>query len=705
MPPSTLESDAHGLDGPSPEARRAAGSAAEFGHWQIDAGGREVTWSAGIAAIFGAPMPPGDVVDLDAHLSFYHPDDRPAIRRRIAATLGGSDPAIRDGYKCQARVLRADGSQRLVMVRAAPLRDEAGAVTALRGVIIDISEHAHMQESLREAGELLLATLENMDQGLILYGPDMRVRLHNRRALELLDLPESVLHVGSPYSAINAFQVARGEFQSSPTRLVTALEHADLASLPDVYERQRPDGSSLEVRVVRLADGGYLRTYTDTTQRKEAERQVAHMAVHDALTGLPNRTLFRDRLDREMITAQRRGSTFAVLACDLDRFKAVNDTHGHPAGDALLCAVAKRLRTVLREGDTVARLGGDEFAILLGQIDGPQSAGAIARRVIEAVNQPVDLDGSVACVGVSLGIAIGPQDGGDADTLFRNADIALYRAKAGERNTYSFYEPGMDAAVAERNGLERELRGAIERGALSLNYQPILGAPDGGAVGFEALLRWTAPERGSIPPVTFIPIAEETGLIVPIGAWVLREACREAAGWAGDLSVAVNVSPVQFQRPGLEQAVLGALAASGLPPHRLELEITESVLMRDSEAAIACLHRLRAMGVRIALDDFGTGYSSLSYLRRFPFDKIKIDRSFICDLDNADTAAIVRAIVGIGERLGATITAEGVETARQLEQVRREGCTETQGYLHSRPLAALDARRFVDPGPAVTRVA
>ncbi|VUD71106.1 putative signaling protein [Methylobacterium symbioticum] len=441
----------------------------------------------------------------------------------------------------------------------------------------------------------------------------------------------------------------------------------------------------------------------DTTVRREAERQIAHMALHDALTGLPNRVLFRERLNDQFARMPITGNAFAVLACDLDRFKAVNDTYGHPAGDALLKVIAQRLRSVLRATDTIARLGGDEFAIILGQIDGPQSAEIVAQRLIEAVERPVDLGSFVAGVGISIGIATAPEER-DADDLFKKADIALYRAKAEGRNTFRYYAPDMDAGIAGRSGLERDLRAGLRAGEFQLHYQPVFGAEDADLRGFEALLRWQHPGLGPISPAEFIPIAEESGQIVPLGEWALREACRMAAHWPDDLRVSVNVSAVQLRQPGLEQAVIDALAAASLAATRLELEITESVLIRDSEASMACLHRLRALGVRIALDDFGTGYSSLSYLRRFPFDRIKIDRSFIRDIADPDTAAIVRAIVGIGSRLGAAVTAEGVETADQLRQVRDQDCTEIQGFLFGRPMPAEEAVRLIE-GRAALRAA
>ena len=481
------------------------------------------------------------------------------------------------------------------------------------------------------------------------------------------------------------------------------LKHGRVEQTTCQKRYRRKDGSYVWVeisfsRTRALATGGpsgWVASLRDISARKEAEQQITHMALHDALTGLPNRLLFRDRLNQELVNARRYGGSFAVVACDLDRFKAVNDTLGHPAGDKLLRIVADRLVSVVRNVDTVARLGGDEFAIILSWLDEPQAVSAAAERIIEVVGLPIDLDGTTACIGISIGIAMGTVETEDADALFKNADIALYRAKAAGRNTLSFYEPGMDGVVADRSALERDLSNAVREGGFVLHYQPILNLAAHEPSGFEALIRWQHPTRGMVSPADFIPLAEDTGLIVPLGAWTLQEACREAAGWPGDLRVAVNVSAIQFQKSGFEQAVLGALAGSGLAPQRLELEITESILVADAEAVITCLHRLRALGVRIAMDDFGTGYSSLSYLRRFPFDKIKIDRSFIRDIADPDAAAIVRAIVGIGTQLGASITAEGVETDEQLARVRQEGCAEVQGFYFSQPLPAKDALDFV----------
>nr|WP_279292703.1 EAL domain-containing protein [Methylobacterium goesingense] len=1058
---------------------------AHIGYWRIHARTRTVSWSQGICGVFGRPMPPGGELALDDHLAFYHPDDRAAVAARISAALDSTGPG-NAAYQGRARILRPDGSLCHVIVQGAVERDAGGRLTALYGLVLDVTDLALSEARLREKDLRLRATLETMDQGLIMMDAQGCVRLLNPRARHLLDLPETVLREGARLSDILARLSERGDFSAMPPSAAgqPRLRDAAGAWTPLRIDWPRPDGTTLEVRGVTLPDGGVLHTFTDVTEhraaeartragerryriladsvsdmivrrsvanvrtyvspasrdllgyspeemlnlpleaslhpddraatiafleafrtgrtetariihrlrhrdgrwiwveaqtrlvrdeaglpvetitaardvgervaaeqalrlgearyraladslpqivwvvslhdgeatyvnqrfesyygpigsgraarlsrnhpddaarmeqvfaearrrdeayevegrllrhdgvyrwhklvmlpiredgvmvgllgtaldiddivaarqaleetsnllrlaqesagaglwswdlkggtvrhsadsarmyglpvpeghdpgapvevsvgvwdshihpgdlaalyghvyralaegtsyngefrladsegdaprwlqsfarvvtdpelnepvkvvgltmditeRKLAEGRIAYMALHDGLTGLPNRLLFKEGLSNALARADRRAGRFAVLACDLDRFKAVNDTLGHPAGDALLRVVADRLRGVVRDGDTVARLGGDEFAIILADLDDPQEAGLAARRVIEAMEQPVDLGGHRVGIGVSVGIGIGAQDGADADTLFRNADIALYRAKAAGRNTYRFYEAAMDAATTERNLLELEMREAVRTGGFSLYYQPVLHLDSGTVRGFEALLRWPHPVRGMIAPGAFIPLAEETGLIRQLGSWALREACTEAAAWPGDRRIAVNVSAVQFGQSGLEQSVVAALLASGLPARRLELEITESVLMQDAEAVIACLHRLRALGVRIALDDFGTGYSSLSYLRRFPFDRIKIDRSFVREIADPGTAAIVRAVVGLGTQLGASITAEGIETEAQMAQVRQEGCTEAQGFLLGRPMPAEEARRFLE---------
>jgi diguanylate cyclase (GGDEF)-like protein len=384
----------------------------------------------------------------------------------------------------------------------------------------------------------------------------------------------------------------------------------------------------------------------------------------------------------------KRGEKAAILWIDLDHFKAVNDTLGHSVGDSVLSAVSERIQRLIRDTDMLARLGADEFAVLLHPIDDPRDAASIADRIIKAVAAPFNIEGNSIQIGASIGIAVAPGDGLTTDTLLKNADMALHRAKNEGRFTYHFFEPGMDAALQNRRLIEAGLRQALARDEFRLVFQPLLGLKDNRITCFEALLRWDHAERGTISPVDFIPVAEDTGLILPIGEWVLREACAIAATWPSHVRVAVNLSPVQFKNQNLAELVQSILDESGLPATRLELEITESLLLADSAATLSILHALRAKGIRISMDDFGTGYSSLSYLRSFPFDKIKIDRSFMRDLDSqGDSLAIIKAVIGLGQSLGMATTAEGVETQEQLDAVRAQGCNEVQGFLFSPPVA------------------
>jgi diguanylate cyclase (GGDEF)-like protein len=454
-------------------------------------------------------------------------------------------------------------------------------------------------------------------------------------------------------------------------------------------------------RAIRVVDqpmkgGGWVATFEDITEWQQAQEQISHMARHDALTNLPNRTLFREQLEKASRLAKR-SDQLAVLCLDLDHFKEINDTLGHPIGDALLREVARRLGECVTEHDTVARLGGDEFAIVQFCSNcEPSVVSQLASLVVERIAAPYEIGGHQLVIGVSIGISLAPEDGKGPDELLQKADLALYRAKADGRGTYRFFETGMDARAQARRLLERDLRLALERDEFEVYYQPIRDVVGEQVVAFEALARWNHSLRGLIAPNNFIPVAEETGLIVPLGDIVLRKACADAAGWPKDIAVAVNLSPVQFKNPNLVSSVKAALEASHLSADRLELEITESVLLQNSEATLAVLHELRGFGVRISLDDFGTGYSSLSYLRSFPFDKIKIDRSFVTDLaTREDSMAIVRAVTGLGKSLGIVTTAEGVETDTQFDLLRQEGCTQAQGYLFSPPRPAADVAKML----------
>ncbi|MBY0382993.1 MAG: EAL domain-containing protein [Xanthobacteraceae bacterium] len=463
------------------------------------------------------------------------------------------------------------------------------------------------------------------------------------------------------------------------------------------WKHLKADGSTIEVLIFarRITMDGrdcYLGSSIDITERRKAEARIAYMAHHDNLTGLANRVKFRDHLEQALERGLNVNERVAVLCIDLDLFKNVNDSFGHPMGDRLLKLVAERLRDLIPAKGLVARLGGDEFAMVVPRNPTPRDISELAGRLIKSVSAPYDIDNLEIVIGASVGIAISPGDGTTGEDLLRNADMALYRAKAEGGGAHHFFEKEMDRLAQTRRELEFDLRRALVNGEFYLHYQPLIDVNANRIVAFESLLRWKHPSKGMISPADFIPVAEDIGLIVALGEWVLREACAEAAKWPSDVKVAVNLSPVQFRNRNLVPVVIAALARSGLAPTRLELEITESLFLAETEANLATLHQLRGLGVRISMDDFGTGYSSLSYLRSFPFDKIKIDRSFVRDLaERQDCAAIVQAISALGLSLKISTTAEGVETVDQLDQLRAMGCTEVQGFLFSagRPAAEI----------------
>jgi diguanylate cyclase (GGDEF)-like protein/PAS domain S-box-containing protein len=480
-----------------------------------------------------------------------------------------------------------------------------------------------------------------------------------------------------------------------------------LQQVGDVYHSGRnwrhlkADGSEIQVltfgrRVAFDGRDGYLVAMVDITERRKAEARIAYMAHHDGLTDLANRELYQDRLKQALEQSQPGNKRVAVLCIDLDLFKNVNDSFGHPIGDRLLRLVADRLRSQVRGNNLAARLGGDEFAIILAADVSPKEASDFADRLIKILSAGYDIDGVEVVIGASIGIALSPGDGDTSEELMRNADMALYRAKSEGGGVHHFFEREMDRQAQKRRDLELDLRRAFANGEFELHYQPLVDLAADRISGFESLLRWRHPEKGMISPADFIPVAEDIGLIVSLGEWVLREACTEAVKWPADVKVAVNLSPVQFRSRNLVQVVISALAHSGLSPTRLELEITESLFLAETEANLAILHQLRELGVSISMDDFGTGYSSLSYLRSFPFDKIKIDRSFVKDLaQRSDCVAIVRAISGLGRSLNITTTAEGVETTDQLDWLRAEGCNEVQGFLFSAAKPAAEVAQLL----------
>jgi diguanylate cyclase (GGDEF)-like protein len=568
----------------------------------------------------------------------------------------------------------------------------------------DANAELHMQNymlrardrELRTQNERFDAALNNMSQALCLVDSEQRLVVCNERYIELFGLDPNAVQPGTPIRQLIE-TVPAGHRSNSNLDAVNARQESLIRQhTPSTYMQDLPDGRTVAISHQPLADGGWLATYEDITERRRVEARIAHMAHHDALTDLPNRTLLRERMEQALAEVREGDESLAILCLDLDRFKGVNDTLGHPTGDALLKAVSERLRRSIGPGGMVARFGGDEFAILQTGGDQPNDARLLAERVLEIIGEPYGLDGQHVIAGTSIGIAIAPNDGTSPDQLLKNADMALYRAKADGRGIYRFFEPEMDAQVQARRFVELDLHKAVEADEFELFYQPLIDLKSNRIVACEALLRWNHPVRGLIGPGDFIPIAEEIGLILPIGEWVLRKACAEAVNWPKSVSVAINLSPVQFKSRNLVQAVILALGNSGLSPQRLELEITESVLLEDNEMTLSLLHQLRNLGVSIALDDFGTGYSSLSYLRSFPLDKIKIDQSFIRDLsEHPDSLAIVQSITRLGTSLGMQTTAEGVETKEQLDQVRAAGCTHGQGYYFGRPQPARDIARLL----------
>jgi diguanylate cyclase (GGDEF)-like protein len=611
-------------------------------------------------------------------------------------------------------VINVSTSQSVILAgwRGRALWPVIGAMAAVACVILLLRafntqyDRLAMQNAELETARMRFdAVLDNMSQGLTLFDADQRLMVCNRRFTEMYKLTPDQVPPGTPFADVIKHRIARGTFLAmKPDAYMGRAKN--LVETTDSFElvNELSDGRAVLLHSRPMGGGGWVSTHEDITARRRAEAALAFMARHDALTELPNRTLFQERLI-DAIAVARRGTQCALLCLDLDHFKAINDTLGHPVGDNLLRAVADRLSAAVRNIDTVARLGGDEFAIIQTDLGSADQAATLANRIITALREPYDIDGHRVETGTSIGIAIAPRDGTSSDTLLMNADIALYLAKAERRGTYRFFEPEMDRQVQARRKVEMDLRNALQADEFDLHYQPILDLESGKVAGFEALIRWQHPVRGVISPVDFIPIAEETGLIVPIGDWVLRRACLDAAAWPRDVEIAVNLSSAQFKGGQLLNSVRQALAVSRLDPNRLEIEITESVLLQNSEDTLTLLHQLRGLGIRIALDDFGTGYSSLGYLRSFPFDKIKIDRTFIRDIDaNAGSAVIVGAVVGIARALGMTTVAEGVETAEQLALVRRQGCALVQGYLFSRPRpvgevpALIRSLRILDQG-------
>jgi diguanylate cyclase (GGDEF)-like protein/PAS domain S-box-containing protein len=612
-----------------------------------------------------------EMTALDIRLS----EDRPAFSEFMQTARSSQ------GVKMW-RHLKADGTKILVSVYATNL--VYAGVEARLAAIVDVTERARAEEQLLQQKRLMDSAIENMSQGLLMFDTEARLLLCNRQYLEMYGLSPEVVKPGCTLRELLDERWRSGSFSEDPEQYSRTVLDAVAAGkarshMAEVGER------TFHVVSRPMPDGGWVATHEEITEQKQAEARIHFLAHHDLLTDLPNRAAFNEFLAKALERAAAQHGQLAVISADLDRFKEVNDVFGHAAGDAMLRELSQRLKEA--SGNAfLARLEGDEFWLVLAEGPQPAAAELLAARLMNVAAAEIEIDGHPIQTGLSIGIAIYPNDGTDAAVLLTNADAGLYRAKREGRGSVRFFEAQMDQRLRERRALQHELRTAIEHDELRVYFQP-QAAIDGRILGFEALVRWQHPTRGLISPGLFVPLAEETGIIVGIGEWMLRHACREAASWDHPLQIAINLSAVQFRHGDLPGLVHSILLETGLAPHRLELEVTESVLIDDFSRAVAILRRLKALGARIAMDDFGTGYSSLSYLQAFPFDKIKIDQAFISNLDKSpQSAAIVRAIIGLGRALSLPVTAEGVETAEQLAFLAKEFCDEVQGYLIGKPL-------------------
>jgi diguanylate cyclase (GGDEF)-like protein len=587
------------------------------------------------------------------------------------------------------------------------LRLTGGRIVEMRVVPIAtggwLTEHENVtskelyEQTLHDRNQLLDAALDHMAHGLCAFDDQLNLIVVNKRYLEIYGLTFEDARPGTPLIELMRGSIARGVHDANidAERMFADFKMRLIEKKEPELHRHLADGRVIAVRHQPMLEGGWVGTYEDITERYRSAEKIAHTARHDALTELPNRLLFGERMVEGLARVVEKNESMAVMCFDLDNFKAVNDSLGHPVGDKLLKEFAKRLCVTVGKDDTIARLGGDEFAII-HPTSNKDDIVDLARRIMNATSTPFVIEGHEIHSSICIGIAIAPTHGVTDDQLMKCADLALYRAKAQGRNTWSLFDAEMDVQVQARRALEIDLHRAFTAGEFRIHYQPVIKLATQEVVGMEALVRWLHPDRGMISPAEFIPIAEETGLIVPLGEWVLRQACAEATKWPATIKLAVNLSPVQFRSRTLVSVVINALAATRLSAARLELEITEAVMMQNDDSVVEMLHQLRGFGVRIAMDDFGTGYSSLSYLRRFPFDRIKIDQSFIADSDsNADSAIIVRTIAALGDALGIETTAEGIETAEQLKLVQLAGCTEGQGYLIGRPRSASETGEFI----------
>lgn len=666
---------------------------AHLGGWEWNLGSRRFTLSEESCRILDTPAS-ANVLSLSEALNFFHPDDRPAFSKAITQAVTEGDTLDLD-----YRIKLSNGTVRVVNCQAEPSFDAAGNVTRLTGTLQDVTERKHVEDKLR----LSATVFENTTEGVLITDSKGHIISINPAFStitgyskgELVGKTPSILQSGrqdeqfytAMWACINKTGHWTGEIWNRRKNGDIYPEWLNISSVKDEHS---------EVT-------NYVAVFSDISAMKESEYKLKHLAHHDPLTGLPNRLLLNSRMHQSMAHARRNNTMVAVMFLDLDKFKMVNDTLGHPIGDLLLQEVAQRLTACLREEDTISRMGGDEFVILLDDLQDTNFASSVAQKINETLSKPFLLDEHEIFISGSIGISIFPHDGDEVTDLFRNADIALYRAKEQGRNNFQYYTQDLSARAMERMQLETDLRHALERNELIIHYQPQADLYNGSIIGMEALLRWQHPTRGLLQPDSFIPLAEETGLIIPIGEWVLRTACARLKAWMNSglpqVRVSVNLSAGQFNQHDLASVVASALNDSGLPPECLELELTETMIMRDAENTLIILQKIKALGVKIAIDDFGTGYSSLSHLKRFPIDRIKIDQSFVQNItsDTAD-AAVSQAIISMSHSLNIVTVAEGVETEAQMEFLRSRHCNEIQGFHFSRPVPEQEMERLMKEG-------
>jgi len=664
-----------------------------LGSWTHDLRSDRIDWSPAFRQLLDIPA--DEAPSLDGFIDRLEPDCREGVLNVLQQLCehGGSA-----SFSFRAR--RNGGPACFEAHMTVDVSAETGPCVA-HGSIRDVTQRNHEADALNRRSVYLNAILEQLPQAISVFDDKLRLQCWNSRYAEVIGVPREMLRPEARFEDIYRIPAERGDFgPGDPAELVEQRRALALNFEPLLFERTRPDGRTLLIaREPLYIDGriaGLVTTYTDITDRKRIEAEIRHLAHHDVLTGLANRSLLDARLQQAIADARRGGQRLAVLFIDLDRFKNINDSLGHHIGDELLVQVADRLRGEVRETDTVARLGGDEFVIALQGLNEASDAARITEGLLETLSAPYVVGGTELHATPSIGISLFPDDAKDANALLRNADTAMYHAKALGRANYQFFTDELNHSTMIRLELENSLHRAIGRNEFELWYQPLHDARGAALNGFEALVRWRRDDDLLLTPDSFIPVAEDTGMIVELGRWVLREACRQARAWSnlGTVRprVAVNLSARQLRDPRFADTVAEILAETGLEPSMLELEITESSVMDRPDEAVALLHRLKALGVGIAIDDFGTGYSSLSYLKMFPLDRLKIDGSFVCDIDrDPNDSAIVSAAVSLAHNLGLPVVAEGVETEAQARHLARLGCDELQGFHFSRPMPAPEA--------------